>query len=64
MELSFPHKIINLPITCDTLFVTFSQYHNVLHQHCHSFEELPSLLKNYVHKYKVVIVTEDNRHTQ
>jgi hypothetical protein len=49
-------KVTELPITCDTLLLTLSPHHHVVHRHATHPEQLHALLLPYQHTHRIVLL--------
>lgn len=64
MSLFAPFKIFQLPITCDTLLLTFSPHHQVIHRHTHHPDQLYSLLQPHEQTHKIFLIANSREEGQ
>lgn len=59
MELSCPYKILPFPLTCDTLFLSFSRHYDVKYHQYSDSGDLLALLRTCEQTYKIVVLADN-----
>lgn len=55
--LALPPRVLQTPISCDTLLLTISPHHSVIHIHANSLLDVPALIRPYQQTHKVVLLS-------
>lgn len=58
MKLNYPYKIIPLSINCDTVLLSHSPHHEVIHHNIYSNDQMHSLAKRYHNTHRILIISD------